>query len=138
MRRSADLPPCAVLGCSATDDRGSETPDLAVHAKAVLDAYAKGDKSAVMALIDPNIRLYGSDVAEIFSGRQGAHFGDLRAISEFRSDDLATLFFDVPFSDASRPEIIVRFATLWRYGDGAWRLIQIANTLPAADQSAEA
>ena len=106
-----------------------------------------------MALIDPNIRLYGSDVAEIYSGREGAgkmfdmdtrlwggaaHFGDLRAISECRSGDLATLFFDVPLRVASRPERVVRFATLWRYSDGAWRLIQSANMVPTVGQSAEA
>src|SRR5690349_16748883 len=158
MRRSADFITCAVLaatpligGC-ATDGRRREMPDLAANAKALLDAYAKGDKPAVMALIDPNIRLYGSDVAEIYSGREGAakmfdmdtrrwgggaRFGDLRAISEFRSDDLATLFFDVPFSVASRPEMVVRFATLWRYHDGAWRLIQSANMVPTVGQSAE-
>jgi hypothetical protein len=159
MRRSVDITSCAVLaltpligGC-ATDSKPSEQPDLATHAKALLDAYARGDKAAVMAVIDPNIRLYGSDVAEIYSGPEGAgkmfdmdtrlwggaaHFGDLRAISEFRSGDLATLFFDVPFSVASRPEMVVRFATLWRYSDGAWRLIQSANMVPTVGQSAEA
>jgi hypothetical protein len=159
MRRSADFTTCAVFasapligGCCDTDGRRSEVPDLAAHAKALLDAYAKGDEPAVMAVIDPNIRLYGSDVAEIYSGREGAgkmfdmdtrlwgsdaRFGDLRAISEIRSGDLATLFFDVPFSVANRPEILVRFATLWRYSDGAWRLIQSADMVPTAGQSAE-
>jgi hypothetical protein len=159
MRHSADLTTYAVLaltpligGCCATEGRRSEMPDLAANAKALLDAYAKGDKPAVMAVMDPDIRLYGSDVAEIYSGRESAlkmfdldtrlcggaaHFGDLRAISEFRSGDLATLFFDVPFSVASRPEMIVRFATLWRYSDGAWRLIQSANMVPTVGQSAE-
>ena len=77
MRRSADFTPRAALGLTpliggcATDDRRSEKADLAASAKALLDAYATGDKSAVIAMIDPNIRLYGSGVAEIYSGRDG-------------------------------------------------------------------
>lgn len=155
MRRSADFTSCAVLtltplarGC-ATGDRRSEKPDLAAYAKALLDAYAKGDEPTITALIDPNVRLYGSDVAELYSGRQGtgkmfdmdtrlwagaAHFGDLQAISEFRSGDLATLFFEVPFAVANRPEMVVRFATLWRYREGTWRLIESDNMAPVVKQ----
>jgi len=155
MRRSANVTTCTVLalapltGSCATDGARSEKPDLAAHAKALLDAYAKGDKPAVMALIDPTT---GSDVAEIRSGREGAgamfdmdarlwggaaHFGDLRPISECRSGDLTTLFFDVPFNVASRPEMVVRFATLWRYREGTWRLPQSANRVPTLGQSVE-
>lgn len=102
--------------------------------------------------VKPESYVYGSDEAEFIVGRdalehmfandirlwQGtAKFGALRNVSSIRSRDLATMFFDVPFSVGGRPSVTVRFAMVWRREPDGWRLVQSSNVVPTKGQSAE-
>lgn len=125
--------------------------DLQQTVASFLASYAKGDKAAVEAQVDPAVHIYGSDVAEAYSGlagfdrmfnedvqlwRGGARFGPMRNVSLVRDATLATIFFDAPFSVGSSPPVPVRFAMAWRLQNGAWKLVQSSNAVPTVGQSA--
>jgi hypothetical protein len=117
-----------------------------------LDAYARGDSAAVMHAIDPKaIHVYGSDANEFFSSPEQvqtmmgedsklwggtARFGPMQHVSVARDSHLATIFFDVPFSVASRPPQTVRFAMTWRKEGHRWLLVQSSNAVPTVGSSA--
>ncbi|MDR3528250.1 MAG: nuclear transport factor 2 family protein [Rhizomicrobium sp.] len=116
-----------------------------------LNSYAIGDRAAVLGALDPDVRSYGSDVAEVFSGKDAvakmfdedmklwgatAKFGEMHNVSIVSEGALETIFFDVPFSVAGRPPVQVRVAMVWRSGAQGWKLVQSSNTVPTVGQSA--
>jgi hypothetical protein len=142
---------CLSLVVTAWPAHAQELSDLPSAATRLLEAWAKGDKAVVMALVtggEP--RLYGSDISEVVKGRAGverqleddqalwrgqAAFGAIANVSSESSGALATLFFDAPFRVGPR-SLTVRFATVWRREDGAWKLVQSVNAVPTVGQSA--
>ena len=127
-------------------------PDLTEAAEAFLSAYARGDKAAVEAVLEPDVRLYGSDVAEFYEGTKGfehmfandmrlwagsAKFGAPGDVSTTREGNLATIFFNVPFSVGARPALPVRVAMVWRLDGGQWKLVQSSNAVPTVGQSGD-
>jgi ketosteroid isomerase-like protein len=141
---------CATLALAAPGQAAE--PDVVRSAEAFLTAYAQGDKSAVMAMVDPDIHVYGSDIAEVFAGKAGfehmfdgdkqlwqgtAHFGEIKNLSAWRQGPVASVFFDIPFSAGGRPEVMVRVSTVWRLSNGGWLLVQSSNVVPTVGQSAD-
>jgi ketosteroid isomerase-like protein len=129
----------------------SAEPSLQQTVTAFLNAYAAGDKAAVINAVEPNVQLYGSDVSEVYKGAQGASdmfdadvklwggaakFGTMWHVSGARDGRLASIMFDVPFTVAKNPTVTVRFAMVWVLDGGEWKLIQSSNTVPTVGQSA--
>jgi ketosteroid isomerase-like protein len=126
-------------------------PNLQQTVTAFLDAYAAGDKAAVMNAVEPNVQLYGSDVSEVYKGAQGAsdmfdadmklwggtaRFGTMWHVSGVRDGHLASIMFDVPFTAAKNPTVTVRFAMVWALDGGDWKLVQSSNAVPTVGQRA--
>ena len=139
----------ALLPAATRADDASSDP-LAVTRR-FLDAYAAGDASAVLSLVDPDVAIYGSDVAEVVNGKdalatllandqrlwqRAATIGAMTHVSIVTNDRLASLVFDAPFAIAGGPSRTVRFSMLWRRGSGGWRLVQESNAVPTVGQSA--
>lgn len=133
----------------------AEAPHADVHAalRAFLDAWAAGDEVRVAAVLDPEVRMYGSDVAEVQEGPEAvlallrldqrlwggaARIGELRNVSVAGGGEFVSVFFDAPFTVGTRPPMIVRFATTWRRTPQGLRLMQSANVVPTTGQSAAA
>jgi ketosteroid isomerase-like protein len=139
-----------VSSCIST----TRTPSRSVEDTAAefLRAYAAGNHDAVMRVIaDDSIHVYGSDVAEVVTTKAGlqamfdadqqlwrgtASFGSMRNVSSVAAGSLVTLFFDAPFIVGGHPEVIVRFATVWRRDGASWKLVQSTNVVPTVGQSA--
>ncbi len=134
----------AMAPCYATDLVEAQT-------QAFLTAYVAGDSASVLSVVGPETVVYGSDAAEIFRGPgeilgmlkndralwgDSAHIGPLQHVSIVRRGDLASIFFDAPFSAGGRPAVLVRFALVWRVNRGHWLLEQSSNTVPTTGQSA--
>ncbi len=130
----------------------SRSPDVASQTRAFLNAYAKGDRAAVLGMIDPSVTAYGSDISEIAHGVAGvalmldadrrlwggpARIGEMRDVSMASGGDLAALTFDAPFELAGRPAVMVRFSMVWRRDGHGWRLVQSVNSTPTVGQSAD-
>ncbi len=120
-----------------------------VHA--LLTAYAADNQDAVIQLVDTQaFSFYGSDISEFahtpaalrrmmtddFKLWHTAKFGKPENLDIRVSRDMATAFFDVPFSAGGGPEVTVRLATVWRKVNGVWLLIQSANSVPTMGSSA--
>lgn len=128
------------------------TTDIKMQTRQVLDAYARGDSAGVLALSDPEaITVYGSDAAEVFHGAAAlktmlaydqrlwggaAQIGPLDHVNLVETKDLASIFFDAPFSVGGRPPLPVRFAMTWRRTGKRWLLVQSSNVVPTQGQSA--
>lgn len=143
-----------VLGvaASAAPVVAGAAPAVTAQTRLFLDAYARGDRAAVLRLVDGDaVTVYGSDAAEIFRGRAGvatmldddrrlwggaARIGSMKHVSVVERGDLASIFFDADFLMRNRPAIPVRFAMVWRRARGVWRLVQSANVVPTQNQSA--
>jgi ketosteroid isomerase-like protein len=118
----------------------------------LLQRYAANDVDGVLALLDGEFIVYGSDAAELvrtpqqlrqlmqddFALWRTAKFGHLRDLDLRVNGSLATAYFHVPFSAGGRAPLTVRFSTTWRKTGGEWRLAQSANTVPTTGQSAAA
>jgi SnoaL-like domain len=156
MRRFARLPfilmaMLLTAGLTATPAFAKPT-DIAAQTRLLLDAYARGDRSTVLGLIDENsITVYGSDFAEVCHGSAAfetllsndlrlwggpAHIGAMEHVSIIETDGMASIFFDAPFSAGGRPPLPVRFAMVWRRTGDEWRLVQSSNVAPTQGQSA--
>ncbi len=128
------------------------TTDLTAQTRAFLDAYARGDRQRVLALIDrAAIVVYGSDAAEVFRGAADvesmlsndlrlwggtAQIGPMDHVTVIETKNLTSLFFDAPFSAGGRPPLPVRFAMVWRRSGKKWLLVQSSNVVPTQGQSA--
>jgi len=129
---------CSAPGCQA--------------AMQFLDAYAAGDEAAVMSALSRGaLHMYGSDVSEIASDREGvkrifeagqklwqknASWHAISNVSTVTRGDVSTLFFDRVFQVGER-EVVVRFAMVWIKEGGTWKLAQSSTTVPTTGQSAE-
>jgi ketosteroid isomerase-like protein len=130
----------------------AETHDIATQTRIFLDAYARGDRSTVLGLVNGDeITVFGSDVAEICHGSAEvsrllsndlrlwggpAHIGPMEHVSIAQSGGLASIFFDAPFSAGGRAPLPVRFSMVWRRTGKGWRLVQSSNVVPTQGQSA--
>jgi ketosteroid isomerase-like protein len=127
--------------------------DIEARAQQLLTAYAADDTKAVLALVETNhLSLYGSDIAEVvksdeelatmmtddFALWRTARFGAIQDLSVRVGGELATAFFDVPFSVGDRPPVLVRFATVWHRVGARWLLTQSSNCVPTVGSSAKA
>lgn len=131
----------------------AEIPSVETTAQAFMTAYAAGDWPTVERLLSKrDLHVYGSDSAEIMVGVDAVHalfvadhrlwagtssFGAMTDVSVIRSDSLASVFFNAPFSVGGRT-LPLRVATVWRLEDGGWKLVQLSNTVPTTGQSAAA
>jgi ketosteroid isomerase-like protein len=127
-------------------------PEIQKQSQMFLDAYARGDRQAILSLIDKNnIVMYGSDAAEIIHGSDAllslltadqqlwggsAHFGPMEHISIVQTRSIASIFFDVSFSVGGRPPVPVRVAAVWKQKAGRWLLVQSSNSVVTEHQSA--
>jgi len=129
----------------------SAEPNLQQTVTAFLNAYAAGDKAAVINALEPEVQFYGSDVSEVYRGAQGAsdmfdadmklwggtaRFGTMWHVSGARDGRLASIMFDVPFTAGKNPTVTVRFAMAWVLDGGEWKLVQSSNTVPTVGQNA--
>lgn len=140
----------APAGASRADD--AERARVTQQVEQLLQRYAANDVDGVLALLDGEFIVYGSDEAELvrtpqqlrqlmqddFALWRTARFGQLRDLDLRVHGHLATAYFHVPFSAGGGAPLTVRFSTTWRKVGGEWRLAQSANTVPTAGQSAAA
>jgi len=135
----------------AAGEQPHPSSQLVETIQAFLGAYASGNEALVLSYLtagQPHV--YGSDAAEFVDSREGclemlradqrlwghgATFGPLRNVSEERSRDLASIFFDTDFLLGGHA-VPVRFAMTWRLEHGAWKLVQSSNVVPTVGQSA--
>jgi ketosteroid isomerase-like protein len=131
---------------------GAAQPDIKSDTRNFLDAYARGDREAVLALTAPDITVYGSDAAEVFHGHTEvasmlandqklwggpANIGPMEHVTVAQAKDIVSIFFDASFSAGGRPALPVRFAMIWRRLGGKWLIVQSSNVVPTVGQSAE-
>ncbi len=142
----------ATVIAGAADAETADCSQVAHLTQAFLSSYARGDGSAVTAMVEPNVVMYGSDVREIFRGPKGvrkmlagdqalwrgeASIGDLQQVTTTPGADLCVETFHAPFVLGARAPVLVRFTMVWRKGPHGWRLAQSANTTPTVGASAE-
>ncbi|HXA38200.1 MAG TPA: nuclear transport factor 2 family protein [Phenylobacterium sp.] len=139
----------AAAACAGAAQAAGDS--LTDRTRAFLDAYARGDEAAVMAMVEPGITAFGGDVAEVAQGREGvsemlandqklwggqARIGEIEHLAVVGDAALSAMTFDAPFTLAGRPPVMVRFSLVWRKGASGWRLAQSANATPTTGQSA--
>lgn len=128
-------------------------PDLRRTVSEFLNAYAAGDKATVIATVEPDVQLYGSDLSEVYRGAEGASdmldadsklwggtakFGTMWHVSTVREGNLGAIMFDVPFTAGKAAQVTLRFAMVWHLEAGLWKLVQSSNTVPTTGQGAPA
>jgi ketosteroid isomerase-like protein len=129
----------------------AQTPDIQSQTRAFLDAYARGDSKTILAAVDNNTVVYGSDAGEVFRGLDAittmlsndarlwsgsAHIGDMQNVTTIKQGNLESIFFQAPFTVASRPPVPVRFCMIWRHNGKRWLLLQSSNAVVTEHQSA--
>jgi ketosteroid isomerase-like protein len=129
----------------------AQTPDIQSQTRAFLDAYARGDSKTILAAVDNNTIVYGSDAGEVFRGLDSittmlsndarlwsgsAHIGDMQNVTTIKQGNLESIFFQAPFTVASRPPVPVRFCMIWRHNGKRWLLLQSSNAVVTEHQSA--
>jgi ketosteroid isomerase-like protein len=129
----------------------AQTPDIQSQTRAFLDAYARGDFKTILAAVDNNTVVYGSDAGEVFRGLDSittmlsndarlwsgsAHIGDMQNVTTIKQGNLESIFFQAPFTVASRPPVPVRFCMIWRHNGKRWLLLQSSNAVVTEHQSA--
>lgn len=117
-----------------------------------LDSYVGNDEQAVRAFLAPDVKAYGTDVSEFFSGpdgvvemlrndqklwRRSGSLGDVAHSSVVGGCGLASVAFHRPFLIPGRPAVHVRFNMIIRDDGERWLLAQSANSVPTVGQSAE-
>jgi hypothetical protein len=129
----------------------AQTPDIQSQTRAFLDAYARGDSKTILAAVDNNTVVYGGDAGEVFRGLDAittmlsndarlwsgsAHIGDMQNVTTIKQGNLESIFFQAPFTVASRPPVPVRFCMIWRHDGKRWILLQSSNAVVTEHQSA--
>ena len=127
-------------------------PDLQATVATYLNAYTQGDKTNVLAALDSAVRVYGSDIAEVYSGIDGVSkmfdgdmklwggtgkFGAMRDVSTVHEGNLEAIFFNIPFSVRNNPPVLVRVSMVWRLNPQGWKLVESSNSVPTVGQSAD-
>jgi SnoaL-like domain len=117
----------------------------------LIDAYAREDQKTVLASIDDQTVMYGSDATEVFHGVASiqamlandarlwsgtAHIGEMQNITVVKQGNLESIFFQAPFTLGNRPPAPVRFCMTWRRTGGRWLLLQSSNAVVTEHQSA--
>lgn len=128
-----------------------ERVQIEARVQALLTAYAADNQDAVLRLVDTRaFSFYGSDISEFahtaaelkqmmtddFKLWHTARFGKIRNLDIRMSRDLASAFFNVPFSADGGSDVMVRLTTVWRKVHGVWLLTQSANSVPTTGSSA--
>jgi len=139
----------AALAAGATP--AAAQADLTQTVTAFLNSYAGGDKAAVIAAVEPNVHLYGSDLSETYNGVEGAadmfdkdmrlwggaaKFGTMWHVTAVREGSLESIMFDIPFTAGRGPAVTARFAMVWHLEGDVWKLAQSSNSVPTTGQSA--
>jgi ketosteroid isomerase-like protein len=129
----------------------AQTTDIQSQTRAFLDAYARGDSKTILAAVDNNTVVYGSDAGEVFRGldsittmlandtrlwSNSAHIGDMQNVSTIKQGNLESIFFQAPFTVGNRPPVPVRFCMIWRRNGKHWLLLQSSNAVVTEHQSA--
>lgn len=119
--------------------------------QALLNAYERDDSQAVLSMMEANeFSVYGTDASEVIHTRaelttmmendfklwHSAKFGAMRDVAINVHGDCGSVFFQIPFSAGGSPNILVRFATVWRRVKGVWRLTMSSNSVPTVGSSA--
>ena len=136
------------LACAASPSAAE--PNLQQAVMAFLNSCANGDKAAVIAAVEPNVHLYGSDLSETYTGAEGAgemfdqdmklwggaaKFGTMWHATTVREGNLESIVFDIPFTAGRNPTVTMRFAMVWHLEGDVWKLAQSSNTVPTVGQS---
>jgi hypothetical protein len=129
----------------------AQTPDIQSQTRAFLDAYAHGDSKTILAAVDNNTVVYGSDAGEFFRGldsittmlandtrlwSNSAHIGDMQNVTTNKQGNLESIFFQASFTVGNRPPVPVRFCMIWRHTGKHWLLLQSSNAVVTEHQSA--
>jgi hypothetical protein len=129
----------------------AQAPDVRSQTRALLDAYAREDQKTVLASVDDQTVMYGSDAGEVSHGGAPiqamlandarlwsgtAHIGDMQNITVVKQGNLESIFFQAPFSVGNRPAVPVRFCMTWRRIGSRWLLLQSSNAVVTEHQSA--
>ncbi|HET7922899.1 MAG TPA: nuclear transport factor 2 family protein [Gammaproteobacteria bacterium] len=143
----------ATAGCAshAAVTAQNERAAIETQVHALLTAYQADDQNAALKLVDSGqFSVYGSDISEFVQTTAGlrqmmsddfklwhsAKFGPVKDLDIRIGHDLATAFFNIPFSVGGRPAVMVRMTTVWRKVNGVWLLTQSSNTVPTTHSSA--
>ncbi|HEX4295897.1 MAG TPA: nuclear transport factor 2 family protein [Rhizomicrobium sp.] len=139
----------AALACTAAP--AAAQADLTQVVSAFLNSYADGDKAAVIAAVEPNVHLYGSDLSQTYNGVEGAgdmfdkdmrlwggsaKFGTMWHVTGVREGNLESIMFDIPFTAGRNPTVTVRYAMVWHLEGDTWKLAQSSNSVPTTGQGA--
>jgi hypothetical protein len=129
----------------------AQTPDIQTQTRAFLDAYARGDSETILAAVDNNTVVYGSDASEVFRGldsittmlandtrlwSNSAQIGDMQNVTTIKQGNLESIFFQAPFTVGNRPPVPVRFCMIWRRNGKHWLLLQSSNAVITEHQRA--
>jgi len=129
----------------------AQATDVKTQTRTLLDAYAREDQKTVLASIDDQTVMYGSDATEVFHGVASiqamlandarlwsgtAHIGEMQNITVVKQGNLESIFFQAPFTVGNRPAVPVRFCMTWRRTGGRWLLLQSSNAVVTEHQSA--
>ena len=131
----------------------SQSEDIQSRTIGFLEAYMRDDSATVLRSIDKDTIVYGSDIAEVFRGRQEidqmlrddarlwggkARLGEPKDVTVYKQKALTTIFFNTTFTLGDRAPIPVRFCFVWRRSGDHWMLVQEANAVVTTGQSARA
>ncbi|HWA89941.1 MAG TPA: hypothetical protein VG889_07890 [Rhizomicrobium sp.] len=137
----------AAASAAAPAPAPPRVPDLREAVIAYLNAYASGDKAAVIGALDQNVQLYGGDLSDVYHGVSGAadlfdadqkqwggnaKFGTMFNVSGVRDGQMASVMFDIPFTGGKGATVNERYAMVWRIEGGAWKLLMSSNAILGA------
>ena len=129
----------------------AQTTDVKTQTRTLLDAYAREDQKIVLAAVDDQTVMYGSDATEVFHGVASiqvmlandarlwsgtAHIGEMQNVTVVKQGNLESIFFQALFTVGNRPAVPVRFCMTWRRTGGRWLLLQSSNAVVTEHQSA--
>jgi ketosteroid isomerase-like protein len=140
---------CVPAFAASAPAPGSE---LRARIVTLLGDYGRKDADGIVAMLDPaEAVVMGTASTEVattpaairallesdFRGWDRSRFGDLRNYSVRASGDIATAFFDVPWTATAGSgdrSYVLRVASTWHWDGASWRLAQWTNavvTVPA-------
>ncbi len=129
----------------------AQAKDVTSQTRTLLDAYAREDQKIVLAAVDDQTVMYGSDATEVFHGVASiqvmlandarlwsgtAHIGEMQNVTVVKQGNLESIFFQALFTVGNRPAVPVRFCMTWRRTGGRWLLLQSSNAVVTEHQSA--